>query len=146
MKMTFAESFGIVQTHSTPGSRLKITYLGMCHPKRVVILRFLLPNFHTISREQKPCREIKNLFSFREILVITWPYAFRVSARPYAPQKYQGKIFQSTGMATQMQLEVILAGNRIATRVLWSSDNLRFNKDKNEKWKLFLYPCQGLKN
>ena len=56
--MTFAESFGIVQTHLTPGSRLKITCLGMCHPKGVVILRFLLPNFHTISREQKPYRKI----------------------------------------------------------------------------------------
>ena len=44
-KMTFAESFGIVQTHLTPGSRLKITYLGMCHPKGVVILRFLLSQF-----------------------------------------------------------------------------------------------------
>ena len=29
-----------------------------------------------------------------------------------------GAITQSTGMATQMQLEVILVGNRIATRVL----------------------------
>ena len=38
--------------------------------------------------------------------------------RPFAPQMYQCKITQSTGMATQMQLEVILAGNRIATRVL----------------------------
>ena len=27
------------------------------------------------------------------------------------------KITQSTGMATQMQLEVILAGNRITTRI-----------------------------
>ena len=45
MKMTFAESFGIVQTQLTPA-------------KGVLILRFLLPNFHTISREQKPCREI----------------------------------------------------------------------------------------
>ena len=27
-------------------------------------------------------------------------------------------------MVTQMQLEVILAGNRIATRVLWSRDTL----------------------
>ena len=34
-------------------------------------------------------------------------------------------------MATQMQLEVILAGNRIATRVLWSRDNWRVNKDEN---------------
>ena len=38
--------------------------------------------------------------------------------RPTAPQAYQCKITQPTGMATQMQLEVILAGNRIATRVL----------------------------
>ena len=38
--------------------------------------------------------------------------------RPSAPQAYQCKITQSTGMATQMQLEIILAGNRIATRVL----------------------------
>ena len=40
------------------------------------------------------------------------------SDRPSAPQAYQCKITQSTGMATQMQLEVILAGNRIATGVL----------------------------
>ena len=33
-------------------------------------------------------------------------------------QAYQCKVTQSTGMATQMQLEVILAGNRIATGVL----------------------------
>ena len=38
--------------------------------------------------------------------------------RPSAPQAYQCKITQSTGMATQMQLEVILAGNRITTRFL----------------------------
>ena len=39
-------------------------------------------------------------------------------ARPSAPQVYQCKITQSTVFATQMQLEIILAGNRIATRVL----------------------------
>ena len=33
-------------------------------------------------------------------------------------QAYQCKITQSTGMATQMQLEVIWSGNRIATDVL----------------------------
>ena len=43
-------------------------------------------------------------------------------------------------MATQMQLEVILAGNQIATSVLWSRDNLRVNKDENGKRKLSLYP------
>ena len=53
----------------------------------------------------------------RENLVITWPYTARPRDRPSAPQAYQCKISQSTGMATQMQLEVILAGNRIATRV-----------------------------
>ena len=37
--------------------------------------------------------------------------------RPSAPQAYQCKITQSTGMVIQMQLEVILAGNRIAARV-----------------------------
>ena len=47
-----------------------------------------------------------------EILVITWPYD-----RPPEPQVYQCKISKSTGMATQMQLDVILEGN-IATRVL----------------------------
>ena len=43
-------------------------------------------------------------------------------------------------MATQMQLEVILAGNQIATSVLWSRDNLRVNKNENGKRKLSLYP------
>ena len=38
--------------------------------------------------------------------------------RPSAPQACQCKITQSTGMATQMQLKVIWAGNRIATGVL----------------------------
>ena len=34
-------------------------------------------------------------------------------------------------MATEMQLEVILAGNRLATGVLQSRDNQRVNKDEN---------------
>ena len=42
-------------------------------------------------------------------------------------------------MATQMQLEVILAGNRIATLVFKSRGNYRVNKDQTGKWKLFLY-------
>ena len=37
--------------------------------------------------------------------------------RPSAAQAYQCKITQSTGMVIQMQLEVILAGNRVAARV-----------------------------
>ena len=43
-------------------------------------------------------------------------------------------------MATQMQLEDISPGNRIATRVLWSRDNQRVNKYENGKRKLFLCP------
>ena len=41
--------------------------------------------------------------------------------------------------AAQMQLEAILAGNRIATRVLLSRDNYRVNKDVKGKRKLFPY-------
>ena len=40
-----------------------------------------------------------------------------------------------------MQLEVILAGNCIATRVLVKQRQLRVNKDENGKLKLFLYLC-----
>ena len=50
-----------------------------------------------------------------ENLVIRWRYTDRLplpSDRPSAPQAYQCKITPSTGMETQMQLEVILAGNR----------------------------------
>ena len=47
---------------------------------------------------------------------------YNVTIRPpdglSSPQAYQCKITQSTAMATQMQLEVILAVNRIATGVL----------------------------
>ena len=42
----------------------------------------------------------------------------RPSNHPSTPQAYQCKITQSTGMTTQMQLEVILAGNHTATDVL----------------------------
>ena len=44
----------------------------------------------------------------QENLVITCPYTARPRDRPSAPQAYQCKIIQSTVMATQMQLEVIL--------------------------------------
>ena len=44
-------------------------------------------------------------------------------------------------MVTQMQFEVILAGNRIYShRRLVSRDNKRVNKDENGKRKLFLGP------
>ena len=58
-----------------------------------------------------------------ENLVITWPCTDRPLDRPSTPQPYQCKITQLTGMATQTQLEVLLTGNRLATRVLWSRDN-----------------------
>ena len=57
----------------------------------------------------------------RKTSVITWPY-FRPTVRPSAPQVYRCKIAQLTSIATKMQLEVILAGNRIASLVLWSRD------------------------
>ena len=50
----------------------------------------------SVSPHLKKCGNLP----IREILVITWPYV-----RPSAPQAYQCKITQSTGMATQMQLE-----------------------------------------
>ena len=44
------------------------------------------------------------------------PYTDRPTAQATVrPQEYRCKITQSTGMATQMQLEVILVGNHIAT-------------------------------
>ena len=51
----------------------------------------------------------------REILVITSPYA-----RPSAPRAYQRKKLseQVWQLAKQTQLEIILAGSRLATRVL----------------------------
>ena len=65
------------------------------------------------------------------IFLASWPIREPLwigAERPYvwqtdclsAPQAYQCKKTKSTVMATQMQLEVILAGNRIATGVLWS--------------------------
>ena len=50
----------------------------------------------SVSPHLKKCGNLP----IREIVVITWPYV-----RPSAPQAYQCKITQSTGMATQMQLE-----------------------------------------
>ena len=64
----------------------------------------------------------------------------RPTDRPSTLQAYQCKLAQSTGMATQMQLEDISPGNGIATRVLWSRDNQRVNKYENGKQKLFLCP------
>ena len=62
--------------------------------------------------------------SILENLVIRWPYIAQPSDCPSVPQAYQCKISQqSTEMATQRQLKLILAGNRVATHVLWSRDN-----------------------
>ena len=66
----------------------------------------------------------------REILVIGNHVTARPTYYPSAPQAYQCKITQSTGMATQMQLEVILAGNRMATRVLTTRESIK-TKTKN---------------
>ena len=52
---------------------------------------------------------------FGNHVTVHWP---PTTDRPSAPQACQCKITQSTGMAHQLQLEIILAGNRIATRVL----------------------------
>ena len=52
---------------------------------------------------------------FGNHVTVHWP---PTTDRSSAPQACQCKITQSTGMATQLQLEIILAGNRIATRVL----------------------------
>ena len=41
-----------------------------------------------------------------------WAPGDRTSARPLAPQTYQCKITQSTGVATKKQREVFLVGNR----------------------------------
>ena len=42
-----------------------------------------------------------------------WPYTDRPTDRPpespSAPQAYQGKIIQSAGLATEMQLKVLFA-------------------------------------
>ena len=40
----------------------------------------------------------------------------QLTARPSAPQARQYKITQSIGMATQMQLNVYLEGNRMSAR------------------------------
>ena len=47
----------------------------------------------------------RTMVNIREILVITWPFV-HPPVRPFAPKAYQCKINQSTGMATQMALEV----------------------------------------
>ena len=63
-------------------------------------------------------------------------------ARPSAPQTYRYKITQQTGMATQMQLEVVVAGIAwLPTSCEAEAAIKRVNKDENGKRKLFLYPC-----
>ena len=59
----------------------------------------------------------------------------RSTDRPSVLKAYQCKITQSTGMPTQIQLEVIFAENGIATRarVLQGTDKQRVNKDETGK-------------
>ena len=49
----------------------------------------------------------------------------RPTVRPLAPQTNQRKTTQSTGIATEMQLEAVSAGNRIATRRLVKQRQLK---------------------
>ena len=65
----------------------------------------------------------------RENLVITWPYTDRPPDRPSAPQAYQCKIIQSTGMATEMQLKVLFGKK--------SHGRPDFKKEKTTKSCLF---------
>ena len=65
------------------------------------------PDYNSGAPWVKKCGKLP----IRENLVITWPYTDRPPARPTdrpsAPQAYQCKIIQLTGMATQMQLKVL---------------------------------------
>ena len=72
-----------------------------------------------------------SFYEKKSVFLASWPIRELLwigAGRPYvwptdrlsAPQAYQCKITKSTVMATQMQLEVILARNRTATGVLWS--------------------------
>ena len=65
----------------------------------------------------------------RENLVTTRPYTERASDRPSAPQAYQCKITQSTGMATQMQIPNYLEGNHMAAQT--------FRKKKEQQSRVF---------
>ena len=49
--------------------------------------------------------------------------------RPHAPQAYQCKITQSTGITTQMQPRFYLEGNRMAART--------FRKNKQQQSRVF---------
>ena len=78
----------------------------------------------TLAREERQRRTMD-----KKMKQYTHPRKFgshvtvhRPPDHPSAPQAYQCKITLSTGMATQMQLEVILAGNPVATGVLLSRD------------------------
>ena len=54
----------------------------------------------------------------------------RPSVRPTTPQENQCKITQSTGMATQMELGIFLAGNRMAQPRLVKQDNRKLCKNE----------------
>ena len=60
----------------------------------------------------------------------------RASDRPSAPQAYQYKITQSTGMASQMRLEGILTGNRITTRVT-TKESIRTKTESGNQGHLY---------
>ena len=91
---------------------LSTSLLSIILPKN---LRVCKPTFYTgalasgapwVSKSTHPRK-------FDNHVTVHLPPADRLSA----PQAYQCKITQSTSVATQIQREVILARNRIATRV-----------------------------
>ena len=61
----------------------------------------------------------------------------RPAERPSAQQACQCKIPQPTGMASQRQLEVISAGNRIVTHACEAETTKAVNKDEHGKQNFF---------
>ena len=105
--------FGIVEEtgyESRQTSKLTRTvlYLMLGDPWPCTILCFFfIAELSRAKRAQRSTGVRKcGKLPTRENLVITWPYTDRPPGRPSAPLASQCKITQSTGMATQMQLEV----------------------------------------
>ena len=75
----------------------------------------------------------------REILVVTCSHVdIRPSVRPLVRPHHKHtnickRKTQSTGMATQMQLEIFLAGYSVATLVLWSRDSSELKQQQRQK-------------
>ena len=94
-------------------------------PESLGVMFRIFPCAHEGRMSVAPYLRKCGKLHIREILVIMWPYVRPIDPLtdcPSAPQAYQCKITQSTGIVTQMQLKLILVGNRIATCLLWSRD------------------------